>query len=65
MADLTNGYVGLLEKIMSDESVLEDGVVFVANCEGMGLGYAKHFGLNDMLRLVNVLWVKKHDKKFD
>lgn len=57
MVELPNGFVNLINQLLLDEHVLKNGVVVVENCEGMSLGYAKHYGVHDMLRTVNVLWV--------
>lgn len=57
IADLTNSFIQLTEKLLLDDDAVENGIVIVGNADGMGLYYARHFGLNVMLRLINTLWV--------
>lgn len=57
ITDLTNGFLQLTEKLLLDVDAIENGVVMIGDAEEMGVYYARHFGLNAMLRIVNTLWV--------
>ncbi|ODM89532.1 Retinaldehyde-binding protein 1 [Orchesella cincta] len=44
----------LMDKLLLDEDVMNNGLVSVIDCEGMGMKHLKEYSLNGMLRLINI-----------
>jgi len=48
--------VPMFEKGLTDHDCLNNGLIFVQECSGMGMAHAKHYSLRTMLKLVNMYW---------
>ncbi|ODM88953.1 Alpha-tocopherol transfer protein [Orchesella cincta] len=44
------------ELMLKDKDAMDNGVVFIQQCSGMGMKHAKLYTIPSMLRLINVFW---------
>lgn len=48
----------IVERLLQDEDTLGNGVVYIQECSGMGMKHVKQYKLNEMLKYIDVFWVR-------
>ncbi len=48
----------IVERLLQDEDTLRNGVIYIQECSGVGIKHAKQYKLNEMLKYIDVFWVR-------